>query len=120
MSHEMPPQNGDSHEKKSITIITLTEEPDIQARLQAKLADYDSRINHYLPPESQDMDAVFKHTLLNELLEKGSVDIEAIYQELTSKKRLSEQEKDLFWNAVAVIDRYNRGTTEGLVGGKGF
>lgn len=124
MSHEMPPNGGFAETPGSnlerLMTIKLNPDPEIQQKLKSKLADYEARLDARIAEgKYNDMDTAFKAILLKELLEKGLLDVDSIHEKYFSIPR-PESHKDDFWNALNVIEQYNKGTTEQLQGGTGF
>lgn len=92
----------------------------VQERLKAKRREY---VQRFGDPDSelkyQNVDAYYKWTVIDQLIEHGVVDPYEIHEQVLSENSQKFDEKK-FWNAVAVVETYNRGTTIGLKGSKGF
>jgi hypothetical protein len=100
-------------------IITLPEDEGLKALLQAKLAEYRSRLDRFQHPELQAAassaaaDAFFKEAVLSKLLKDGEVDTQALSLKLreviTDAERLA-----LFNNACGVVWYYCTNGRAGL------
>lgn len=99
----------------SENIIVLTQDSDLQQKLQRKLEEYDERLGSSHP--SSDVDSFYKAKLLRTLLENGAVRINEIRGDLS---RLTWFERDTFRNAVSVVALYNAGYAPACIGGTGL
>lgn len=103
-----------AHERRQVPqLIALADEEEIHSFLRGKLLEYESRLDPHLAPEEQSADALYKHSILSELLGVGHVDLKMLYGNLRS--RFAERfDKDAFINAALVIDRYNKNNVRDL------
>lgn len=72
-------------------------------RLVAKLAEYKTRVNQYSPPEA-DLDTFYKISVLQAVLETGSVSTVALCDKLIAQ--CGRVDARVFSNACAVIEDY--------------
>ncbi|KKQ80601.1 MAG: hypothetical protein UT02_C0005G0012 [Parcubacteria group bacterium GW2011_GWC2_38_7] len=126
----MPPMPPIERAKK-LEKITLPNDPGLQARLEAKLAEYKTRVE----PERakaikeginiESMIARFitrttyKIEVLTRLLETGTVDVEALRKEISERDGDIYVEKE-FDTACAVMNDYCENGGRNTVGGTGF
>jgi hypothetical protein len=118
MSHEAPPKVVSPQERapqtESLTVITLTKDPQLLATLHAQLERYAARFDSEVASGKPNLDTAFKHIILKTLLEEGRIDCHRLYEQNFSIKR-PESDKDIFWNAINVIAARNNGETDRLV-----
>lgn len=94
-------------------IITLSTDAALQAKLRAKLAEYQARFT----ADPHDLDALYKGRLLHDLLRDGVLDTEGIEKEYAP---YPQHDRKLFKNAVNVISVYNGNDQTTLSGGTGL
>ena len=98
-----------------ITVIELTEDTEVLAKLRRKLEEYDTRLLNRSP--EADPHATYKRDILKYLLETGGV----ITDELMSKaKTLVWFNEWAFKDALAIVNAYNSDNTGLLYGGTGL
>jgi hypothetical protein len=97
--------------------VALPDVPALKKRLEAKLVEYQKRIEKYkhdyavasvgivVDRDGNLMDAIYKHAIVNALLKNGKVNISALREQL-KKDFKGYLLDDLFTNAVSVIDDY--------------
>ena len=99
------------------TTITLPEDKDKVRRLRLKLEEYKTRLSEYSPPEAQ-FGTICKIAVLETLLEKGTVDVPALWENLRGKYVDLPPYK--FIDVVEVINCYATGQEDTVHSGTGL
>lgn len=86
--------------------IQLSTDADQQAKLRRKLDEYKARIAAKAP--QIDADSACKAFVLTELLEKGSIDPQAIFEKMTKE---APYRSHVILNAIQVVAAYNANDT---------
>jgi hypothetical protein len=96
-------------------VLVLTSDSEQQAKLRRKLEEYAGRYR-FTSPEV-DPGGTYRHRLLDELLEKQVVDLDAFEKECAEKFGWHFEQD--FQEAVAIITAYNSGDLQGIRPGSG-
>ncbi len=96
--------------------IVLTADADQKAKLQRKLAEYETRVA-FTPPEA-DPHSHYKLCVLKELLEKGFVNVGEFRNLLAEQFGWSFERS--YYDAVSIIAGYNANDLSHISGGTGL
>lgn len=117
MSHEMPPNGVVSQEqvpqKESVLEIRLNPDPSIRSLLRGKMEEYRQRSDQAVAQGGMNMDAVYKFLVIDALLAHEVLNVSQLHDQLSIMKRADSVKQD-FWNAVNVVEQYNKGAMDRL------
>lgn len=117
MSHEMPSNGGAPQEqapqKESVLEIRLNSDPEIQNLLRNKMEEYRQRSDQAVAQGGMNMDAVYKYLVIETLFAHNMLNVSELYDRLSVMKQPDSVKED-FWNAVNVVDQYNKGSMDRL------
>lgn len=103
-------------EEEDIEVIVLKKDPQLRAKLERKLHEYENRLKETDPETIQD--AHHKAVVLERVLKNGKANINELKKEMENYRWF---DKDDFENAVGVINEYCRTSSRGrVVGGSGL